>query len=261
MKAWPSRKRIEREMRISSNTLSKYLRELSDHGLIEIQQTRVVREGRSVYGNNVYVLRFPTNMARDTAGSTPTDTIVEEPSGSVSYPLDCYAASGLRERNTNSSNNTISSSVDHLSTLDPKGHAWSSKNTLSRRDVPVCAGEAQSLPVDVLIWHWNAQGVNPHHRLGSRSRWRLAKALEDALEDFSEEEILGAISTYSKLFSEGRCDHKYRLVEFMEKRGYEVFQHEGNWRRRASTGHIHESVSYTPTHQDRRLFSFLDNSS
>jgi hypothetical protein len=50
-------------------------------------------------------------------------------------------------------------------------------------------------------------------------------------------------------------------VEFMEKRGYEVFQHEGNWRRRASTGHIHESVSYTPTHQDRRLFSFLDNSS
>ena len=86
MKAWPSRRRMERELGISSNTLSKYLRELRDHALIKIQRTRVLRDGRVVYGNNLYILQASVILVDDHGGSAQSSHVVEMISHSaVSY--------------------------------------------------------------------------------------------------------------------------------------------------------------------------------
>jgi len=58
----PSRRHMQRDLGICANTLSKYLRELKDHGLIEVEQTRVLSGGKRVYGYNKYILRSHVNL-------------------------------------------------------------------------------------------------------------------------------------------------------------------------------------------------------
>lgn len=52
-----SPREIQRDLGISSNTLSKYLSELRKRGLVQVHQTRVLRDGRRVYGSNLYTLQ------------------------------------------------------------------------------------------------------------------------------------------------------------------------------------------------------------
>lgn len=85
---------------------------------------------------------------------------------------------------------------------------------------------------DTLITFWNQQDINPLHRLGENTKRRIQKALTEALEGFSKAELLATITTYSELYKAKKCDHKYRLVEFIERRGYEHFLNEKNWNNR-----------------------------
>lgn len=57
LKVKVSRREIQRDLGISSNTLSKYLSELRKRGLVKVQQTRVLQAGRRVYGSNLYTLQ------------------------------------------------------------------------------------------------------------------------------------------------------------------------------------------------------------
>ena len=57
VKAWPSRDRMMNELGISVNTLTKYVRELRDAELIDVEQTREQDDdGKTVYGRNIYVI-------------------------------------------------------------------------------------------------------------------------------------------------------------------------------------------------------------
>jgi predicted transcriptional regulator len=54
--AWPSRKRILKEMNISVNTFGKYLKELKEANLIHVEQGRqTLKKGKQGFGNNCYV--------------------------------------------------------------------------------------------------------------------------------------------------------------------------------------------------------------
>lgn len=94
----------------------------------------------------------------------------------------------------------------------------------------------KDLTADDLIAFWNQQEVNCHPRLGDRTKKRIKNAWKEALHDFSDEELLGSIVTYSDLFKRGKCGHKYRFVEFLERQGYEHFMFAKNWTNRDSRG-------------------------
>lgn len=58
-KSWPSRNRIMKELNISTNTLTKYLKELQQAELIDIEQSRVELEnGKLGFGNNIYIIKL-----------------------------------------------------------------------------------------------------------------------------------------------------------------------------------------------------------
>lgn len=260
MKAWPSRRRMERELGISSNTLSKYLRELRDHALIKIQRTRVLRDGRVVYGNNLYILQASVILVDDHGGSAQSSHLVEMISHSECEPPKFSESQDVPISNTMTTSDTKNLSNNHLS-LDRSKQRDTSSQCLAPRQVTKPNDEREEqLSVNDLIAFWNAQGVNPHGRMGKRTRERIERALSEALEDFSEEEILGAVRTYAKVYTERRCEHKYRLVEFMEKRGYEHFLHEENWARREPRQRVRrEDFAYSTPRQDRSLFTFLND--
>lgn len=58
-RSWPSRNRIMKELNISTNTLTKYLKELQQAKLIDIEQSRVELEnGKLGFGNNIYIIKL-----------------------------------------------------------------------------------------------------------------------------------------------------------------------------------------------------------
>lgn len=70
---------------------------------------------------------------------------------------------------------------------------------------------------------------------------------------------MGTITTYAKLYQARKATHKYRLVEFLEKRGYKHFLEEKNWDRTVAREPMtREEFTYgEPRKQDRSRFSFL----
>ena len=256
--AWPSRQRILNELNISVNTLGKYLRELRDAKLIKVEQgRRTLQEGRQVYGNNRYIIQpYIATSVEEKSKTIPVYPSLEKDSKSRS---DHLKSCEPQETNTSItkgfSNTNNNSSIFSTKNEDQPG----TNNTPVLEESP-SSGENKQQGVQALIESWNNQGVNQHFRLGDNTRLRIQKALNEALEDYSWEELEQTIVTYSKLFKEGRCDHKYRLVEFMEKRGYEHFLHEGNWRKRSYQGPLtRDEFTYTKPKQDLSFFSFLDD--
>ena len=70
---FPTRKKICYDLKISNDSLSKYLRQLEDNGYIEISQTK--ESGR--FANNVYKLRdvkLPLRKISDTEKTAPEKT-------------------------------------------------------------------------------------------------------------------------------------------------------------------------------------------
>lgn len=62
-RAWPTRERMMDELNISVNTLTKYLKELKDAELIEVEQNRAVVETekggqKSVFARNTYIMQL-----------------------------------------------------------------------------------------------------------------------------------------------------------------------------------------------------------
>jgi len=256
MKAWPSRRRMQRELGISNNTLSKYLNELQALGFIAVKQTRVLREGRRVFGNNVYTLQRYVDLPVGLGGNTPFLEGVEKHCDSH-FGIHGFFESGCLHTSNTIYSNTKDTRYNHLSVLYPEHSMRFDESTSSPQTTTDMLKET-GLSVDDLIAFWNEQGVNPHDRLGNRTKTRIEKALVQALEDFSAQELLGSISTYSKMYKERRCAHKYRLVEFLEKRGYEHFLHEENWKWRTPREKLtREDFTYTETSQDLSVFSFL----
>lgn len=94
----------------------------------------------------------------------------------------------------------------------------------------------KKLTADDLISFWNNQEVNPHYRLGDRTKQRIIDAWNEALTDFSAEDLFMAILNYADLFKSDRAQHKYRLVEFLERKGYEHFLNRDNWTSRNYLG-------------------------
>ena len=97
--------------------------------------------------------------------------------------------------------------------------------------------DERGLTVDFLISFWNEQDITVHSRLGSKTRQRIQEALDEALQDYTVDEFLSTITNYADLYKCHKARHKYRLVEFMERRGYEVFSAKENWTGRTERNH------------------------
>lgn len=259
-KAWPSRKRILNELNISVNTLSKYLKELKDANLIKVEQgRRVLQEGKQVYGNNLYIMQPYIASSEEEGKERSPEHLPSE--GGTNSKCKQLKSCDAQEMNT--------SNIKDFSTINNKSNTISStKNTAQnsgyRRTVAVTEEslsyqKENDLDIHALVKFWNEQGINIHPRLGERTKRRIQKALDEALEDYPLKDILSTIISYSKLYKDRRCNHKYRLVEFLEKRGYEHFLNEENWRSRNSQGPFQrDEFTYTEPKQDRSFFSFLD---
>lgn len=115
------------------------------------------------------------------------------------------------------------------------------------------------LNVDKTIAFWNKQDVNNHSRLGTNTKKRIEAALKEALEEYSLAELFLTIENYAYAYHNKAATHKYRLVEYMEKRGYEHFTAKKNWVRRDRLDPFGEDYTYTEPKMDRSLFSFLDD--
>lgn len=265
--AWPSRKRILKGLNISSNTLSKYLNELKEAGFLKIDQgRRKLEEGKQVYGNNLYTLQ--TYIEDPSPGETDLDTkqetdLIKQPSPNsnssnsaalkTSSPQEVITSTTMPLSSTKKISNTIS---DH-----PKTASKSEGQSHDGLAQSLKAGEMGDLPIslDELITFWNDQEVNIHQKIGVKTKERLALALKEALEDYSLDDLLGSISNYGKIFQAQKAKHKYRLVEFFEKKGYEHFLHAGNWQGREERKFRREDFTYTMPKQDLSSFSWIDD--
>lgn len=97
VKAWPSRDRMMKELGLSVNTLTKYLRELKDAGLIEVQQARETTEtGKTVYSNNIYVIQ----------PYVPAESVSQEFSVTDFVTLKVCDAQNVNQSNTSPSSKT-----------------------------------------------------------------------------------------------------------------------------------------------------------
>ena len=116
------------------------------------------------------------------------------------------------------------------------------------------------LDIDAVINFWNAQDVNPHTRLGDNTRKRIADAIAIALEDFTFAELCEAMTNYSEVYKDNSCYHKYRLVEFIERKGYEHFMEKANWTSRSKyKPYLDGDSEYTKRENPADgHFSFLD---
>lgn len=104
MKARPSKRRMQRELGMSNNTLNKYLKELREFGLIEVKQTRVLRDGRKEYGNNIYTLRSHVDFPLDGATSSLSGREIQKAKKLQSWIRDSWESNSLHASNTMSSN-------------------------------------------------------------------------------------------------------------------------------------------------------------
>ncbi len=210
-------------------------------GLIKVKQSRqTLEQGRQVYGNNLYILQPYVKEPEESRGALAQDKAsLEKINYSDSDYLNSCATPKMTTSNTMVLHNTKTNSNTDLSI------------NLSEESSPWPREERESnLTVDDLITFWNEQGVTVHSRLGAKTKARIDKAWGEALEDYSEAELLQAISNYSKLYKEKKCDHKYSLVVFLEQ-GYEHFLHKENWNRREPRAKIGRSdFTYTEPNQD-----------
>lgn len=258
-KAWPSRKRILHDLNISANTLSKYLKELQDANLIKVEQgRRTLQEGRQVYSNNQYILLPYITMSAEEERQTLGDHhLLKQHSNSRSDQLKSCDTYELDTSNTQGFSNTKNKS-NIFSSPNPN-QAEKSQKTIPLTEENHSSQMNSDPLVLALIKFWNEQEVNPHHRLGDKTKLRIRKSLNEALEDYTWEELLDTIKNYSKLYQDRRCNHKYRLVEFLEKRGYEHFLHAENWTWRPRERITRDDFTYTVPKQDLSFFSFLDD--
>lgn len=239
-KAWPSRRRILNELGISVNTLSKYLAELKAAQLLCVNQSRTtIQDGKQVFGNNEYVFQL---YLTSSAVKAAEDPLLESSVSNLDQLVDCDIEE-LAPSNTQGFNNT-KNNPSNLST----------KSQIKEPELPL-------MPVDSLIEWWNTQAITPHPRLGPNTRLRIEKALFVALEDYTWDQIIESVETYSRLYKKRYCRHKYRLVEFMEKKAYEHFFEEKNWQRTGPPEKIlREDFTFDIRPQDRSLFAFLNDS-
>ncbi len=250
--AWPSRERIMKDLNISVNTFGKYLKELKDASLIEVQQVRrTLEEGRQAYGNNLYILQTHINNGDDERPN------YQNVSDSKTDPLKSCDSQEVNISSTRSLSSTRSESKINVSTTyQERGEAGNDAMFLVTENSE--EEQERELSFDVLLKTWNDSGVNQHHKLGENTQRRIQVALREALEDYSAVELLATIKTYAEVYKDRRCKHKYRLVEFLEKRGYEHFLVKENWKRNSPRGPVaREDFRYSVPEQDLSQFAFL----
>ena len=116
-KAWPSRRRIQKDLNISGNTLSKYLQELKKMGLIKVKQSRqTLEQGRQVYGNNLYILQPYVKEPEESRGALAQDKAsLEKINYSDSDYLNSCATPKMTTSNTMVLHNTKTNSNTDLS--------------------------------------------------------------------------------------------------------------------------------------------------
>ena len=253
--AWPSRKRIIRDLNISVNSFGKYLNELKEAGVVKVEQSRrTLEDGRQVYGNNLYVLPSYVTESDDKKGIFAWEEYESEPQQASVSELGCHKSSDSPQMITSITNGFINTKNKSKTSISLEGQI----QDLACNQRPTEEGEG-SLSLDDLIRFWNETGINPHYRLGSGQKTRIKRALLQALEDYTPSELLGTISTYAKLYTARKASHRYRLVEFMEKRGYEHFLDERNWDRAEPRRKVlREDFTYRESKQDLSMFPWLD---
>lgn len=124
--------------------------------------------------------------------------------------------------NQNELDLSTKSEIEEAATLETEKKQEPQKTNSNKLD-------ERGITVDSLITFWNEQDVTVHTRLGEKTKQRIQTTLDEALQDFTVEELLSIITNYAELYKTQKARHKYRLVEFMEKRGYEVFSSKENW--------------------------------
>jgi len=154
---------------------------------------------------------------------------------------------------------SLSSKSEQAASLDVELHKTNSDELVEREspNLDLETGNSSNddlavmMTADRLIEFWNEQEVNPHRGLKERTIKRIESAWKRALDEFSAEEILTAILNYSDAYKSGRAAHKYRLVEFLERRGYEHFMIRENWigRSHSATKITRDDFTYTSTEQ------------
>ena len=248
-------------MNISVNTFGKYLKELKEANLIRVEQgRRTLEDGKQVFGNNLYIFQtYVTSLSEGEVSSTE-DCDPEQNSHSESDLPKACDSQQMNTSNTQGFSTTKNKRKINLSTTRQEEASQSQGQTMELETCPYPQEEKEKeIHLDDLIAFWNQAGINPHHLLGQNTRVRMQIALDTALEDHSPSELLGTITTYAKLYNARKARHKYRLVEFLEKRGYEHFLEEKNWDRLPPREKItREDFTYKESKQDRSRFPWLN---
>ncbi len=259
--AWPSRERILQQMNISVNTFGKYLRELKKAGFIRVEQSRkTLKEGKQGFGNNLYILQTHVTDPSGEEICMSENCETEPSSHAESDPRKTCDSLQVNTSNTQGFSTTKNNRNTSFSTTRQDEASQCQGPIIQPEEDPYPQEEKEKeITLDVLLTSWNQTGVNPHHRLGQNTRARMQSALDAALEDYSSAQLLSTITTYAKLYQARKCRHKYRLVEFLEKRGYEHFLEETNWDRLPPREkRTRADFTYTESKQDLSLFSWLN---
>lgn len=132
--AWPSRKRILRELNISVNTLGKYLNELRDANLVVVEQIRkTLKDGKQVYGNNLYKLQTHVSESQyQGVVRTPDLPDTEKANSSKPDHLKTCDSPKVNTSNTKGLSSTkINSNTNFSTTSESKASSCSEEATVN----------------------------------------------------------------------------------------------------------------------------------
>ena len=162
--AWPSRKRILKEMNISVNTFGKYLKELKEANLIHVEQGRqTLKQGKQGFGNNLYI--FQTYVTSPSAAEKP---LVTEDCGSKenshsksdrSKPCDTQQ---MHTSNTQGFSITKNKSNNKFSTT--RQEACQSQGRIIALEA--CPNPKEEIDLDDFVDFWNQAGETHTTALG-----------------------------------------------------------------------------------------------
>ncbi|GEM_PF-3079199 len=189
--AYPSRKRMERELGYSQTTITKYLKELKDANLITvIPSYRRNSRGKRLFQRNVYVLK--TEVPKQ-GGPDPKSSVVQKLDTSI---------------NTVENNNINNISLSHLQSDERPFHEKL----------------AFVIDIDGLIEFWNSCVPHSYLEITPTSRLQAMLVLGSVFEFYGKKDIVEIIDKYAREYESGKVLERYSFIEFFEQGIYWEFR-------------------------------------
>lgn len=193
-KSFPSVKLICSEMGISKDTFYKYIKELKEYGVVTVIQER---NEKGVFTRSIYYLSESPINVDEVDESIEIEEEIDEIELCEPCPKSPCTVTPCPKSPYTVNKDTISNSIS-------KSNSSNNNNSL----------------ILSLFEHWNDKNIVKHRKVTKK----ITTAINAALKDYTEQEILNAIDNYNEILKDDKYyfNYAWSLQDFL-KRGIDKF--------------------------------------